>query len=1019
MRHLAALLILFGNTPILGSSPTNQCKNNDLCGCINSPYEYEFQCPKSNFSVVIHTKPETFMRVECYPSDHFDLEIYPNYTAGNLEYLDMNNCPLPDEGFQPFIHKFGINKLNKFEIEDPLPDSLSEVAITKDFFRDMSSLQYLGIINLRNTTFDEDFLQYLPNLTTLDLNGSNLKEIGYIFKHTPQLLELYLPRISIKEIPDELFKNLTQLQRLHLWQNQLTVLTNDSFIGLKNLRSLELSSNKIASIEPYAFSKLPMLINISLRRNNLGHVSSDLFRNNSHLKKIHINNNSNLTLADKCFANLKDLTELYMGHSKLHIIPENIFDGTTNIAILDLQNNLLEELPVGIFKESKKLKKLNLSSNRISSLPEGIFSSTDLLEELNLEDNLLSTINENTLNAKNLKKLVLNNNRLSTVTYSAFDNVNRLISLDLSNNTIELNTNYNPFSHCTYLEELNLSGNQITTFPYDVLNMVHLESLNLSKNRIQDIKVLHLMALSRLNIDLTYNIISYIDFDGISFLYPENRSLIVVDLEHNVLTCDCLNFGLIQYLDGAFPITSSYLTMKLGDSHCAEPQSFQHIRITDLKPRHISCPYLPKGCPEDCECFRRPFDETVVVECAGRNLKEWPVIGFEADRIELNLINNMLDHSPNVSAQYNNITNLFLSNNRLEEMEWVSPKIQVLKLDGNSLTHIKSSVLKQLSNSSTLRNITLTNNPWDCGCIAFDLQNFIRANSHKVNGWTNVLCKEDNKPLMDKKVLCTPSVLILQITLPIVLFILFIVALTAIYAFFKQEIKIWMYANNLCLWFVTEEELDKDKEYDIFICYSHKDEDFVMQNLLPVLEDGPNPFKVCIHVRDFLPGEFILTSVNNSVLNSKRTLVVLSNNFLESSWGKLEFRTAHTQTIEEGRTRLVVIKYGNLNEEKLDDDLKMYLKTNTYVEWGKPWFWNKLRYALPHTRAKETQKLDQKHANMMLKIDDKFVLALPPLTQPESTPPVMVVDPPIKNHQLSFRKAGVETPPAEAPTIIV
>lgn len=176
-----------------------------------------------------------------------------------------------------------------------------------------------------------------------------------------------------------------------------------------------------------------------------------------------------------------------------------------------------------------------------------------------------------------------------------------------------------------------------------------------------------------------------------------------------------------------------------------------------------------------------------------------------------------------------------------------------------------------------------------------------------------------------------------------------------------------MFAHKICLWLVTEKEVDRDKEYDAFISYAHQDEKFVVQQLLPNLENGPHPYKLCLHYRDWLVGDLIPEQIVRSVERSRRTIIVLSQNYLESRWANFEFRTAYLQMLKERHARVLVILLEELDPAKLDPELKAYITMNTYLKWGDSSFWDRLRYALPHPQQYREFKTKKK-ANI---IDEK------------------------------------------------
>jgi len=191
------------------------------------------------------------------------------------------------------------------------------------------------------------------------------------------------------------------------------------------------------------------------------------------------------------------------------------------------------------------------------------------------------------------------------------------------------------------------------------------------------------------------------------------------------------------------------------------------------------------------------------------------------------------------------------------------------------------------------------------------------------------------------------NIKIIAISITLAVFGIILGLLLALYYSYKTEIKIWLYSHNIT-WSITEESLDQDKKYDAFISFSHKDEELVSVHLVPGLEGGSTPFKLCLHYRDWVVGDWIPAQIARSVDESRRTIIVLSQNFLDSVWGRMEFRTAYSSALNERRSRIIIILHGDVSTEDLDPELKAYLSMNTYIKWGDYWFWEKLRYALPH-----------------------------------------------------------------------
>ena len=74
--------------------------------------------------------------------------------------------------------------------------------------------------------------------------------------------------------------------------------------------------------------------------------------------------------------------------------------------------------------------------------------------------------------------------------------------------------------------------------------------------------------------------------------------------------------------------------------------------------------------------------------------------------------------------------------------------------------------------------------------------------------------------------------------------------------------------------------------YDVFISYSHRDSEWVLDSLLPILKE--NNVKVCIDRECFELGAPIITEIEKAVEQSRKTLLVFTPKYLESKWTEFE-----------------------------------------------------------------------------------------------------------------------------------
>ncbi|XP_019721729.1 toll-like receptor 6 [Hippocampus comes] len=354
----------------------------------------------------------------------------------------------------------------------------------------------------------------------------------------------------------------------------------------------------------------------------------------------------------------------------------------------------------------------------------------------------------------------------------------------------------------------------------------------------------------------------------------------------------------------------------------------------------------------------------------------WPAHLIEINLGNNNLGNDVFKHlSPNFERIYLSktgitaitqedlsgfpkLTHLQLSFNSIKTLpeQLSAPNLIRLFVDQNAITTLSQEVLVGLPQLQILK---VGNNPFICSC---DLHWFlIGLNTSLLLDWPlDYMCSAPVKfaglPLSEYKISAIACETWLQTAVAFA--VLLSVATAAGLIFYKLD-GVW-YTKMLWVWIRVKRRGKKRSHllknmsfsYHAFISYSHKDADFVNGELAPSLEGAG--FSLCVHERDFVPGEWIIDNIINCVESSYKTLFVLSKDFVRSEWCNYELFFAQHREINIQQDSLVFLLLEPIPADCLPKKylrLRTLLRQQTYLEWPKDeWkrqvFWASLKSML-------------------------------------------------------------------------
>ncbi|XP_018320948.1 toll-like receptor 7 [Agrilus planipennis] len=846
--------------------------------------------------------------------------------------------------------------------------NLSHNALTRIDGRTFKDLFFLQILDLKNNSIgfieDNAFLP-LYNLHTLNLAENRLNTIGPLlfnglfvlskltlnnnlilnidpqaFRNCSDLKELDLSSNALEEVP-EAIQELSFLKTLDLGENQISDFHNGSFKNLNQLTGLRLIDNNIGNLTKGMLWDLPSLQVLNLAKNKVQSIERGTFDRNTQIEAIRLDENYLFDI-NGVFATLASL--LWLNLSKNHIVWFDYAFIPSNLKWLDIHGNFIEHL-ANYYKIQKEIrvKTLDASHNRITDISS--MSIPNSIELLFINNNFIKSVHPNTfLEKTNLVRVDMYANFLVNLDLNAL----RLSPVSSNRTLPEIYIGGNPFYCDCSMEWLQLINNMSNTRQYP--RVMDLENIMCSMTYSRGMTQMPLLTAKTSDFLCSYEthcftLCNCCDYDACDceMTCPQNCSC-YHDQTWNTNIVDCSNLK-TNKIPQRIPMDAT--EVYLDGNNLTELQDHVFIGRKNMRVLFVN----NSGIESIQNRTFNGLNALRILHLEENNLRELKGYEFESlsQMKELYLQNNMITNVGNMT--FASLTSL-----------------EILRLDGNKLVTFP---VWQLGMNKRLAEVTLGGNTWSCRCkFLQEFSLWVNDNVAIVRDVMDITCLNvDSSPPQVREIKLNSTVcsdyyavgsvidsMFVSDYLPMAVVSLCVVLLILLglilWFSFRDSARVWLYSRygvRLCSFRATAAKQceDRDKLYDCFVCYSPKDEEWVVQSLAAELEPT---FQLCLHYRDVPHAAYVqhaAPAVLEAAEASRRVILVLTRNFLQTEWSRYELRQALHEALKGRVFKLIILEEGPIPEAELDLELRPYLKTGHRIRWNDKRFFEKLRYALP------------------------------------------------------------------------
>ena len=841
-------------------------------------------------------------------------------------------------------------------------------------------LRELDLAANRLVKIGSDNLAGLESLTHLSLAGNQIQTIhSATFRNASQILVLDISDNQLMEVPHSL-KYLHNLQTLDIGGNYIRdIAAGDAgaespLASMGSLWRLQLPGNRIQNISHDVFTNLRTLQIIDLSRNEISSVGRGTFDQNKLLRAIRLDGNQ-IREIDGVFANLPELIWLNVSDNQIKNFDYALVPRTLHW--LDISHNRVEELG-NYFDLSSDLALsfLNAGFNKLSALAP--VSVPDSVETLLLNDNTITEVLPYTFFKKSqLAKVDLTVNEISSISQTA---------LRLSSDLLDT-------------PQFLLGGNPIVCD----CEMQWFKSINDNTNGIQ--RYPEIADLESIYCRLVYTtqqtFVPLVEARNDQFLCPYQT--------HCFSLCQCCQFDSCD-CEMICPEGCSCFHDNSWSKNIIQCSSNSYRSLPTNMPMDATEIYLDGndlGVLKSHSLIGRKNLRVLYLNNSNiEKIQNKTFNGLRSLRA-LHLEDNKLRSLHGFEFRgLHHLRELYLQGNLLTSINNATFKalrsLEVLSLEGNSIIDFP---IWQLAINPYLVSIRLANNLWSCDCEFLNrFSGWMKVFSSRVADADQVTCVSNDLEkhpasglrLLDHEArVCEVEAavagewsglqaeaedrLLLGSYLPLLIAVVASVAALLVAALvtftFRHSIKLWLRAGSRnkrdlaspgggSTSTVSGSSVDTSSSVyeeprtlhracaaagpavsapDTLVTYSPLDAAFVHQILGPELQQGAGrPGAVCLQHRD-LPA-----SDSAAASHARRTVCVLSNNYLRTEWQSSPGLRGHLSSLAASKG-LVWVLLGAQDLALQDPGLCSLLTSPavTVLQWGEPQFWAKLRAVLP------------------------------------------------------------------------